>query len=81
MPNYTSKVKSNSGESIGEVTAGLLDALKAYKRGVRCRCGNRIWIVGSAVAGYACFTCITGEAYPDEDYEIDEASKDVVNAK
>lgn len=65
-------VKSNKGESAGEVTANLLDALRAYKNGIRCECGNPIWVVGSAVAGYACFTCITGEAYPDEDYEIDE---------
>ena len=30
-------------------------------------------VPGSAFAGNACFTCITGEAYPDGDYEIDEA--------
>lgn len=66
-------VKSNSGESAGEVTANLLDALRAYKNDIRCKCGNPIWVVGSAVAGHACFACITGEAYPDEDYEIDEA--------
>jgi hypothetical protein len=66
-------LKNNRGESAGEVTANLLDALRAHKSGTRCECGNPIWVVGSAVAGYACFTCITGEAYPDEDYEIDEA--------
>jgi len=27
---------------------------------------------GSALSGYACFTCITGEAYPEDDYELEE---------
>jgi hypothetical protein len=43
------------------------------KRRVTCRCGNPIWVIGSAVVGNACFTCITGEALPDDDFEIDEA--------
>ncbi|WP_457290252.1 hypothetical protein [Pedobacter sp. UYP24] len=34
-------------------------------------CGNPIWAVGGAEAGYYCFTYITGETVPDEDYEID----------
>jgi hypothetical protein len=29
--------------------------------------------IGSAEAGAACFTCITGEAWPDSDSEINEA--------
>ena len=37
-----------------------------------CECGEPIWVIGSAVAGHACFTCITGEATPSGDYEIDE---------
>jgi TolB-like protein len=32
-----------------------------------------IFSIGSAEVGAACFTCITGEAWPDSDYEIDEA--------
>ncbi len=34
--------------------------------------GERIWVIGSTFVGHGCFTCITGEAYPTEDYEIDE---------
>jgi hypothetical protein len=30
-------------------------------------------VIGSAETGHACFTCITGEADPSEDYEIAEA--------
>lgn len=66
-------LKSNPRTSRKEITAGLKSSLRAYKAGVKCDCGSPIWVIGSAVVGNACFTCITGEAVPDEDYEIDEA--------
>ena len=66
-------LKSNRGDSAKEVTARLQSAFKAHKAGVRCHCGEPIWVIGSAVAGNACFTCITGEADPSENYEIAEA--------
>ena len=66
-------LSSNPGTSRKEIEDGLRSALNAYKSGVKCDCGNPIWVIGSAVAGNACFTCITGEAVPDSDYEIDEA--------
>ena len=56
-----------------EVISALRSALTAHKNGATCDCGNPIWVIGSAFAGNACFTCITGEAYSDGDYEIDEA--------
>jgi hypothetical protein len=49
------------------------DALAAWRQGVRCACGNPLWVAGSAVAGYGCFRCITGSAEPDGDPEIDAA--------
>ncbi len=61
------------GTSRKEIETGLEAALKDYKSGVKCDCGNPIWVIGSAITGNACFTCITGEAVPDSDYEIDEA--------
>jgi hypothetical protein len=51
----------------------LRHAVDARKAGARCACGAFIWAIGSAEVGAACFTCITGEAWPDGDYEIDEA--------
>ena len=69
-------VKSNSGTSRKEITAGLQAALRDYKSGVKCDCGNPIWVIGSAVVGNGCFTCITGEAVPDSDYEIDVACEE-----
>ena len=56
-----------------EVLSALRSALTAHNNGTTCHCGNPIWIIGSAFVGNACFTSITGEAYPDGDYEIDEA--------
>jgi hypothetical protein len=59
-----------------EMKAGLMAALGAFRSGVTCSCGNPIWVIGSALAGNACFTCITGETPTAEDYEIDEACRD-----
>lgn len=68
-------LKNNPGTSRAEVIESLEDALQAFKQGARCtNCGNPIWVIGSAFSGFGgCFTCITGEAYPEDDYEIDEA--------
>jgi hypothetical protein len=63
-------LKANPSERRDNVVARLDDAIAAHKEGKRCSCGEQIWIVGSAEAGYGCFTCITGEATPDSDYEI-----------
>jgi hypothetical protein len=75
LEDYIEKaVASNPGSSREEITDSLKDALRAYKEDVRCQCGNPIWVIGSAAVGwYGCFSCITGEAIPDDDYEIDEA--------
>ena len=63
----------NPGGSRKEIAAALKAALDAFKSGQRCECGTPIWVIGSAVAGNGCFTCITGRAEPTEDFEIDEA--------
>lgn len=67
-------LESNPGTNREEVTAALKDALERYKKGAKCVvCGNPIWVIGAAFCGDMCFTCITGEAMPDDEYEIDEA--------
>lgn len=53
-----------------DLKARLEFAIAAHRAGKRCSSGAEIWIVGSADAGLSCFTCITGEAYPSNDYEI-----------
>jgi hypothetical protein len=65
--------QSNPSVDRAEFAHRLRQAVDARKAGARCACGAFIWAIGSAEAGAACFTCITGEAWPDNDYEIDEA--------
>ena len=66
-------VQSNPSVDRAEFAHRLSQAVNARKAGARCACGAFIWAIGSAEAGAACCTCITGEAWPDSDYEIDEA--------
>jgi len=65
-------VKANPDENPTDVLARLRGCVCDALAGARCHCGAPIWVVGSASAGHRCFTCITGEAVPSEDYEIDE---------
>lgn len=65
-------VKSNPDKDAVELIARLRRCVSEALAGARCHCGEPIWVIGSAFAGHACFTCITGEASPSEDYEIDE---------
>ena len=67
-------LKSNPSETRADVVKRLEDAIAAHIAGKRCECGEPIWIVGSAEAGHGCFTCITGDAMPDSDYEIEVPS-------
>jgi len=65
-------VKNNPGEIFNEIKSNLKTALKRKKAGAICvNCGEPIWAAGSAIVGFnGCFTCITGESDPSEDYEI-----------
>jgi len=64
-------LRSNPDVKRADLVRRLNRAIEADKKGARCQCGERIWIVGSAELGLSCFTCITGEAEPDRDYEIE----------
>ncbi len=66
-------LRNNKNADGDAVRAAVEDALAAWRQGVRCACGNPLWVAGSAVAGYGCFACITGSAEPDGDPEIDAA--------
>jgi len=63
-------VKTNPDEDPHDLKSRLTQALSDRQAGETCDCGEPIWVIGCAVARYACFTCITGEAVPDGDYEI-----------
>lgn len=62
--------KRNPNENFVELRNNLLHFKKVKKRGEKCICGNPIWVIGSAISGKGCFTCITGESYTTDDYEI-----------
>lgn len=63
-------LRHNRGADREDLVRRLRYAMDAHARGERCYCGEPIWIIGSAEVGLSCFTCITGEAVPDDDYEI-----------
>lgn len=66
-------LESQQTETEKDLRKRLNAALNDYKKGIKCFCGNDIWVIGSVIVRNACFTCITGESCPDHDYEIDEA--------
>ena len=63
-------IRANPGTDREDLLRRLRYAMDAHARGVRCHCGEPVWIIGSAEVGLSCFTCITGEAVPHDDYEI-----------
>lgn len=66
-------LKNNLSENERDLRERLKAALVDYKKGIKCSCGNDIWVIGSASLGNSCFTCLTGETYPIDDYEKDSA--------
>ena len=53
-------LKNNPGEDRAAITAGLKNALDAYKRGVACSCGAPLWVIGSAVQDTAALPASPG---------------------
>ena len=39
-------------------------------KGIKCSCGNDLWVIGSAISGKGCYTCITMETDCSNDYDI-----------
>ena len=64
-------VAANPGLDAKQLTI-VLEEFKVRKiKGELCDCGESIWIVGSALTGKGCFTCITGETDKSDDYEVE----------
>jgi len=66
-------LKKNPNENEKVLRVRIEAALDDYKNGVKCQCGKDLWIVGSASAPFACFSCITGKEHPLGDYELESA--------
>ena len=62
---------SNPKEDINKLKNSIIHLKQLKAEGVKCNCGNSIWIIGSAISGKGCFTCITGESDYSNDYEIE----------
>jgi hypothetical protein len=60
-------LKKNPKENEKVLRVRLEAALDDYTNGIKCQCGKDIWIVGSASAPFACFSCITGKDHPRGD--------------
>ena len=82
IDDYIKKhIKNNPGENEKDLKKRINSALADYRKGIKCSCGNDIWVVGSASVGNSCFTCITGESFPTDDFEIESAIKKRENIK
>lgn len=66
-------LRGNPNDKGQVLTDNLIKALNDFRNGIKCECENDIWVIGSAFTGNSCFTCITGDSFPSDDYEIDEA--------
>jgi len=74
IDNFIKKhLENNPSENQKALKEQLEKRLADYNKGIKCHCGNDIWVVGSAFAGNSCFSCITGESFPSDDYEIESA--------
>ena len=70
-------LKNNPKVNKEDLINRLKKALYDYENGLKCSCKNDIWVVGSASVGNSCYSCITGESYPNEDYEIESAIRKI----
>lgn len=73
--NYIERhLEINPNDDPSELRASLLSMLQAFQNGTKCSCGKPLWVIGSAISGrHACFSCLSGEPSPDDDYELLEA--------
>ncbi len=68
-------LENNPNEKEIDLRNRINKAIDDSMNGIKCNCGNSIWVIGSASVGNSCYTCITGESQPDDDYEIDSVLK------
>ena len=47
-------LKNNPSENGKDLRKRLEMALADYKKGVKCSCGNDIWVIGAATVGILC---------------------------
>lgn len=74
IDNYVAlHVQNNPTVIASELREKILAALQDFKNGIKCQCGNDIWVIASATAGNSCFNCIMGDTSPTTHLEIEDA--------
>ena len=72
IDNYVAlHLKNNPSIKEEELRQKLDTAISDYNKNIKCSCGKDIWVIGSASIGNSCYSCITGEKLPTDNYEID----------
>lgn len=72
VDSFIEKYKSsNPQEDVKKLRTDILHFKQLKTEGAKCECGNSIWVIGSAISGKGCFTCITGESDSTNDFEIE----------
>ncbi len=66
-------IKNNPDQEERDARKLIHAAFSDYLKGARCSCGNDLWVIGSAFMGNGCYTCLTGESSPSDDYELETA--------
>ena len=66
-------LKNNPNTDRVALKTKIEKALSDFRNKIKCKCGDDIWVVGSAVMGNQCYTCITGETNPNNVYELEAA--------
>ena len=63
--------KHNPDVDAIELRKDLIYFKQLSTKGIKCSCGNDLWVIGSAISGKGCFTCITMETDCSEDFDIE----------
>ncbi len=72
IDNFIEKQRINDPKTdVVQLKKDLIHFRKLKTDGVKCSCGNDLWVIGSAYSVKGCFTCITMETDCSEDYEIE----------
>jgi hypothetical protein len=72
IDNFIEKYRrDNPQEDLKKLREDILYFKQLKIQGIKCDCGNSLWVIGSAISGKNCFTCITGDSDFSRDYEIE----------
>lgn len=66
-------LKNNPEHNEQDLRKMIHEAFSDYLKGVRCSCGKDLWVIGSAFMGKGCFTCLTGQSTPSDEFELETA--------